>query len=222
MSDAQIIGGIHQFFAIIFGNNWTHFQSGSMIPEFKQGNEMAFTNRVKIRDTELRDIPIFMDYWYRSPESFIRSMGVDPTKMKPEIEQAAYLRESILSNLKIPNSKLPFLTIELDGRAVGSHSLGDVVEGESGVFHAHLWFKEVRGIGLCTYTYPLASKVFMDRFGLKEIYFKTPSLNVGANKIKQGLGLQSCGEEPITYFFMLPGLTAKIYRLSRMQLDKLL
>jgi hypothetical protein len=181
-----------------------------------------FDSRVKIRDMELADILPFKNYWYRSPEAFLRGMGVDPSKMVPEEEFEASLNETITKNSTGSVCKLPFLTIELDGVPVGSHSLGDVVEGETAVFHAHLWSSHVRRIGLCTYTYPRAAKVFMERFGLKELTFKTPMLNHAANRIKEKLGIRPCGEEMLTYPFMIPGQTAKVYRLSRAALASIL
>jgi hypothetical protein len=182
----------------------------------------GFADRAKLRDMTLSDVPRFVRYWYRSSDSFLRGMGVDPRRMKPESEFEQRLKEQIQQNLGTATSKLALLTIDLDGEAVGSHSLGDLVEGASAVFHAHVWEPEARGIGLCTYTYPLAAQIFMDRFGLNELIFKTPSLNTGANRIKQKLGIECIGEEPISYSFMLPGLTAKVYRLTRPALAALI
>jgi RimJ/RimL family protein N-acetyltransferase len=181
-----------------------------------------FDSRVALRDMNLADVALFKDYWYRSSDAFLRGMGVDPNKMKPEVEFVNSLGDAIKDNLKKSTSKLPFLTIELDGIPVGSHSVGDVVEGDTAVFHAHLWDLRVRGIGLCTYTYPRAAKLFMDRFELNELTFKTPAQNEAANRIKEKLGIACCGEEPISYPFMLSGLTAKVYRLSRPALASLL
>jgi hypothetical protein len=181
-----------------------------------------FDSRVKLRDLEENDIPLFLNYWYKSPEAFLRGMGVDPNKMLPPHEFETSLRATLEKNVQEAKSKMPFLTIELDGRAVGSHSIGDLVEGDTAVFHAHVWDQSARRIGLCTYTYPRAAMIFMDRFSLKELLFKTPSLNPGANRIKQKLGIECTGEESISYPFMLPNLTARVYRLSRESLGSLL
>lgn len=163
-----------------------------------------------------------MDYWYRSPKHFLESMGIDPAKMKPEDEYVKVLTQTILESEKSDGSKLALLAVVLDGKVVGTHSVSELTEGASAVFHAHFWHPEARGIGLGTYTYPRAAKIFIDRFHLTQIIFKTPAQNVAANRIKQKLGLPVCGEEPVTYDFMLPNVMAKVYRLSHQQLAVLL
>jgi hypothetical protein len=181
-----------------------------------------FIQRVKIRDMESKDILPFKNYWYRSPEDFIRRMGVDPDKMLPESEFENSLNNVIAKNTTNIVSKLEFLTIELDGHPVGTHSVGDLIEGETAIFHAHLWKPEARGIGLCTYTYPRAAEIFMNRFKLQNLLFKTPIVNKAANRIKEKLGIAASGEEVLDYSFMFPGTIARVYSLSRSDLASLL
>jgi putative acetyltransferase len=186
------------------------------------GSRFAIENRMRLRDFEQRDIQAFVDYWYRSAPSFIRSLGVDPEKMTPEDTFSRHLAEQVTSNLTASPSSLAMLTVELDGQPVGVHSLSELVRGRSAVFHAHLWSELARGIGLGTCTYPRAARIFMDRFELEELVFKTPRANLPANRIKEKLGLAPCGEEALTYDFMLPGVLANVYRLPRSRLNEML
>jgi hypothetical protein len=62
----------------------------------------------------------------------------------------------------------------------------------------------------------------MSRFDLQEIIFKTPTQNVPANRIKEKLGLPLCGQVSVDYDFMLPNISANLYRLPRQDLDRLL
>jgi hypothetical protein len=178
--------------------------------------------RVALRDMELSDVAPFVAYWYRASTAFLRSMGVNPETMKPEGEFEDFLTSTIRGNAVSSPSRLPLLAIVVDGRAVGSHSIGDLLAGESAVFHAHVWEPALRGTGLCTYTYPRAAQLFMDRFSLGQMLFKTPTSNVAANRIKDKLGLRCIGQERITAPFMLEGLTANVYRLDRRDVQRLL
>jgi RimJ/RimL family protein N-acetyltransferase len=80
-------------------------------------------------------------------------------------------------------------------KAVGVHLINQIIPNESGVFHAHIWEKELRGQGIATKTYPMACKVFFDSFCFQRIIFKTPINNLGAIRVKEKLGLKILGEE---------------------------
>jgi RimJ/RimL family protein N-acetyltransferase len=177
--------------------------------------------RVIIRDIELSDLPAMANYWHRSPPGFLESMGVDPRRIRPERELIATVTAKVEENRGRAASKLDTLVITLDGCPVGSHSVGELVEGVSAVMHAHFWDPSCRGQGLGTYTYPRACRIFFERFALKEIVFKTPQANAAAIRIKTKLGIACVGQEVLNYPFMFPNIVANVYRLSRHQLDLL-
>ena len=77
--------------------------------------------------------------------------------MKPkEINQ-----QDLLGFCEKPSHLMPSLVICYDGRPIGVHLVNHIKEGESAIFHAHIWNKEFRGLGLSSYTYPIAALKFL-------------------------------------------------------------
>jgi hypothetical protein len=139
-------------------------------------------NQLMIRDLSESDIPLVLDYWFRSPPGFIESMGVDLKKLPQESEMALNLTEKCRENAKLPTSKLNALVITYQGQPIGVHTLFPFTEGDFGIFHAHIWKPEMRQRGLAKYTYPRACLEFINRFNLKRILFKTRSRTLGPSR----------------------------------------
>jgi RimJ/RimL family protein N-acetyltransferase len=170
---------------------------------------------ISVRDLSEGDIPSVLDYWFRSPPGFIESLGADPTKLPPEAQFGDSLRKRVRSNNEQAHSKLNSLAILHEGEFVGFHNLNPLKEGDFGVFHAHIARPEFRRRGVCECSYPLACRVFLQRFDLKRILFKTPAQNVGAIRVKEKLGIRCLGEEVVDFGIIRPGTLAKVYELTR-------
>jgi RimJ/RimL family protein N-acetyltransferase len=170
---------------------------------------------VSVRDLSEADIPLVLDYWFRSPPGFVESLGADPTKLPIETEFADTLGRRIRSNQGLASSKLNSLAILHEGRFVGFHNLNPLVEGDFGVFHAHIARPELRRRGVAECSYPQACRVFLQRFDLKRILFKTPAQNLGAIRVKEKLGIRFIGEEVVDFGIIRAGTLAKVYELTR-------
>jgi RimJ/RimL family protein N-acetyltransferase len=170
---------------------------------------------VSVRDLSEADIRFVLDYWFRSPPGFIESLGADPTKLPAEAQFADSLRQRVRMNAELDRSTLASLAILHEGQFVGFHNLSPLVEGDFGVFHAHISRPEFRRRGLAECSYPQACRVFLQRFDLKRILFKTPAQNVGAIRVKEKLGIRFIGEELVDFGVIRPGTLAKVYELTR-------
>lgn len=173
---------------------------------------------VSVRDLSESDIPIVLDYWFRSPPGFIEALGADPTRLPAEAQFGDTLRQRVRANEAVVPSKLSSLAILHDGQFVGFHNLNPLTEGDSGVFHAHIARPEFRGRGIALVSYSLACRVFMQRFDLQRILFKTPAQNAGAIRVKERLGIRYIGEEIVDFGIIRPGTLAKVYELTREEL----
>lgn len=176
---------------------------------------------VRVRDIEKGDIPFICNYWYHSPPGFIESIGVDTAKLPSEDDFAKSLNDKIESNRTLPESKLNALAIVVDERAIGFHTLGPIIEGDFGVFHAHLWNQEMRKKGIALRSYILAAKIFISRFSLKKIVYKTPVQNTGAIRVKEKLGLRCISTETIDFGIVKAGTQAKVFELTSDELARL-
>jgi RimJ/RimL family protein N-acetyltransferase len=177
-------------------------------------------NLVSVRDGTESDIPLFLDYWYRSPSGFIEGLGVDLAKMPSEPDMEKSLRERILSNATLPASQLQLQVITYEGRAIGVHSVNELKAGDSAIFHAHIFKPEMRGRGIGMKSYPLACRVFMGRFHLKKILFKTPVQNRASLHVKEKLGIRRIGEELIGFGVVREGTRACVFELTREELKR--
>ena len=170
---------------------------------------------VSVRDLSEEDIDQVTKYWYHSPPGFIEAIGIDPKKLLPEPDFANRLIEECKANRRLAASKLNVLTITYKGKAIGSHTIAPLVEGDHGIFHAHIWRSEMRRKGIAMITYPKAGRIFMERFDLKRILFKTPLQNIGAIRVKEKLGIRCIGEEAVSFGIIRDDTLAKVFELTR-------
>lgn len=170
---------------------------------------------VTVRDLAEADLPAVLDYWFRSPAGYIESLGVDLAKLPDEPRFAESLLQRVRQNAGRVDSKLNSLAILYDQTFVGFHNLNPITEGDFGVFHAHIWRPEFRRRGIAERSYLLACRVFLERFHLQRILFKTPAQNLGAIRVKEKLGIRCIGEELVSLGVIRDGTLAKVFELSR-------
>lgn len=176
---------------------------------------------ISVRDISESDIPLILNYWFRSPAGFIEGMGVDPKKMPLESDFRKSLEEKIYQNKMLSFSKLNALAITYDNNFIGFHTINPLVEGDYGIFHAHITDSEFRRCGIGLHTYPKACAIFLKRFNLDRILFKTPSQNTAAIRVKQKIGIRLIGEELIGFGIIKDGTHAKVFELTREEAKEL-
>jgi hypothetical protein len=79
----------------------------------------------------------------------------------------------------------------------------------------------MRGRGIAEHSYPLACRLFVQRFDLKRILFKTPVQNRGALRVKEKLGIRHLGEEVVDFGVIKAGTIAKVFELTREEAEML-
>ena len=176
---------------------------------------------ISVRDLSVDEIPAVVNYWFHSPPGFIERMGVDPAKMPKESEMKSGLLQKIQENKLLTVSKLNALAILCDGHAIGMHTINPLIENDYGIFHAHIWESHFRRQGIGMRSYPLACRVFIERFGLKRILFKTPIHNIGAIRTKEKLGIRKLGEEVIGFSIIKDNTLAQVFELTTEEAKKL-
>jgi RimJ/RimL family protein N-acetyltransferase len=177
---------------------------------------------VTVRDFYEGDVEGLIDYWYHSPVGFIEAMGIDRDKLLPEQEFRKSVMDEFRANSQLAFSKSHLLTITYNGAAIGNHAISLLIEGNYGVFHAHIWSPEMRGKGIARITYPRACLIFMERFNLKRILFKTPIQNIAAIRVKEQLGIRCIGDEIISFGIIRDGTRAKVFEVTRPEVERLL
>lgn len=166
---------------------------------------------VGVRDFGKDGIELLLNYWFESPEGFVESLGIVPSKMPTR----AQFYDAMVKKVQSP-SQSNYLAITLNGETIGCHSLSDLIPSDSAIFHAHIFKSELRGKGIAKVSYPAAISLFMERFGLQEMKFRTPAHNPAPNRLKESLpGVVSIGQELIGKDSILQeGLVVNIYKMK--------
>lgn len=154
-------------------------------------NKLILTD-INIQDFSFDDIDLHLNYWYRSPPDFMKSLKIDINKLPSERIMREILEEHV-NNVKDGIKKSHILSIKHINKTIGVHELTHLTINNSAIMHAHIWNSDYRGIGIGPISYLLAMKVFFLRFNLKEIRFETPLHNISARKIKEKLGILESG-----------------------------
>lgn len=175
---------------------------------------------ISVRDLTEADIPMVLGYWFHSPPGFIEGMGVDLAKMPTEPIMEKNLREKVAANRSLSASKLNALVIMHGQTPIGLHTINPLIEGDYGIFHAHIIDPKFRGRGIGLQSYPKACRIFLERFDLKKIVFKTPLRNVGAIRVKEKLGIRQIGEEVIGFSIIRDGTPAKVFEWTREEIER--
>ncbi len=176
---------------------------------------------ILVRDLSEADIPFILNYWFHSPTGFIESIGVDPAKLPSESDMKAALIEKCRLNHGLAQSKLNALIIVYNNKPVGFHTLFPIEEGDYGIFHAHIWDPAMRRRGIAKISYRLACNIFLKRFNLQRILFKTPKQNIGAIRVKEQLGIRYIGEENVSFGIVRDGTPAKVFEIRKDELEAL-
>ncbi len=168
------------------------------------------SQEVEIRDFRRKDIPALVQYWTENSAEFWRARGVDPTKLMARDEFIAKY-ESIFAEV---GDVKGVAVIVFRGLSIGVHTLTSLIEGESAIFHAHIWSEEHRGQGIGVFSYLKASEFFMKKLSLKKIVFKTPKLNQAANRIKEKIGIPKLGDIIFDAPILINPLDSNLYEID--------
>jgi len=118
-------------------------------------------------------------------------MGVDPGKVPPPATLQRQLEALI--DVAARDADTAYVVWLVDGRAVGFNSLKNIVFGERGDMHLHMWDAAERGKGYGKTLFCLAALDFFERFRLQRIVCEPSRANAMPNAMLQGVGFRVLG-----------------------------
>lgn len=149
---------------------------------------MENTMNHTIRELQPTDIPHLIHYWLDADADYMRSMGVDLTKM-PSREQWEQMLTAQLAQ-DYPEKQAYAIIWELDGQPVGHSNVNKITFGEEAFMHLHIWEPEHRkngnGLAFMEMTIPM----FFKNLKLKRLYCEPYALNPAPNRILPKLGFR--------------------------------
>lgn len=141
---------------------------------------------LSVRPLAPEDFDEFINYWRGLSPAEIQRLGVasdrlpSPDRMRSDLEaMLAAADENVRSFV---------LVWCINGEAIGHSSLKDIVAGESGSIHLHMWRADLRGKGLGAHLFCLAAVDLYKRFKLKRIICEPKADNPAPNRLLQRIG----------------------------------
>src|SRR4030095_9991834 len=106
------------------------------------------------------------------------------------VPSAAQLRSDLKAMIAAPVDRLRSFILAwcLDGKTIGHSSLKDIVPGDFGSIHLHMWRANLRGKGYGPRLFCLSALDFYERFNLKRIICEPKADNPMANRMLKKIG----------------------------------
>jgi len=101
--------------------------------------------RLTVRPLNSEDFDGFITYFTRVSKADAERMGLAIDR----VPSAAQLRSDLKAMIATPVDRLQSFVLAwcVDGQTIGHSSLKDMVPGESGSIHLHMWRADLRGKG---------------------------------------------------------------------------
>jgi len=141
---------------------------------------------LSVRPLAVEDFDGFINYWFGLSEAEIDRLGIEIDRMP----SAARMRSDLEAMLAAPNDGVRSFVLAwcIDGEAIGHSSLKDIVPGDFGSIHLHMWRADLRGKGYSPYLFCLAAVDFYERFKLKRVICEPKADNPPPNRLLQRIG----------------------------------
>ena len=142
--------------------------------------------RLTVRPLGREDLDGFITYFTRVSQADAERMGLAIDK----VPSPTQLRSDLEAMIATPLDRLRSFVLAwcLDGKTIGHSSLKDIVQGEFGSIHLHMWRADLRGRGYGPRLFCLSALDFYERFNLKRIICEPKADNPMANRLLQRIG----------------------------------
>src|SRR6266446_2353642 len=119
---------------------------------------------LSVRPLAADDFDGFINYWLGLSQAEIERLGVAIDR----VPSAAGMRSDLEAMLIAPDDEVRSFVLAwcINGEAIGHSSLKDIVPGDSGSIHLHMWRADLRGKGHGPHLFCLAAVDFYERFKL--------------------------------------------------------
>jgi RimJ/RimL family protein N-acetyltransferase len=139
-----------------------------------------------VRSLAREDLDGYIAYFTRPSKADAERMGLAIDR----VPSASRMRADLEAMIATPADRLRSFILAwcVDGKTVGHSSLKDIVPGEFGSIHLHMWRADLRGRGYGPRLFCLSALDFYERFNLKRIICEPKADNSMANRMLTKLG----------------------------------
>lgn len=144
----------------------------------------AECRELSIRPLDAGDFDAFIAYFTHPSQADAERMGLDIDR----VPSAAQMRSDLNAMVHAPQISSFVLAWCVDGTAIGHSSLKNIIIGDSGNMHLHMWRADLRGKGYGARLFCLSALDFYERFNLKRIICEPKADNPLANRMLKKIG----------------------------------
>jgi len=141
---------------------------------------------LSVREMQLDDIRLIVDYWHQAEAGYLTGMGVDLNKIPSRQEMSEGLTAQF--NLSIPEKRSYCMIWELDHQPIGHSNTNPTTFGKTAFMHLHIWDKQIRRMGLGQQFIQLTLPHFFNTLKLQTLYCEPYALNPAPNKTMEKFG----------------------------------
>jgi RimJ/RimL family protein N-acetyltransferase len=142
--------------------------------------------RLTVRPLASEDVDGYIAYFTRPSKADAERMGLAIDR----VPSANRLRSDLEAMIAAPLDRLRSFVLAwcVDDKAIGHSSLKDIVPGDFGSIHLHIWRADLRGKGYGPRLFCLSALDFYERFNLKRIICEPKADNPMANRMLKKIG----------------------------------
>jgi RimJ/RimL family protein N-acetyltransferase len=142
--------------------------------------------RLTIRPLATEDLDDYVAYFTRISKVDAERMGLAIDR----VPSATRLRSDLEAMIAAPPDRIRSFVLAwcVDGKAIGHSSLKNIVPGDFGSIHLHMWRADLRGKGYGPRLFCLSALDFYERFNLKRIICEPKADNRMANRMLKKIG----------------------------------
>lgn len=141
---------------------------------------------LSVREMQVSDIPLIVQYWHQSDEQLLLQMGVDPFKIPPKQQLTDYL--SIQLEKPISERQSFCIIWEIDHTPIGHCNTNPTTFGKNATMHLHIWNAAARKSGNGIQLLQLTLPYFFDRLQLQYLISEPYALNEAPNRTLKKVG----------------------------------
>ncbi len=142
--------------------------------------------RLTVRPLASEDLDGYIAYFTQPSKADAERMGLAIDR----VPSATRLRSDLEVMIATPLDRLRSFVLAwcLDGKTIGHSSIKDIVPGDFGSIHLHMWRADLRGKGYGPRLFCLSVLDFYERFNLKRIICEPKADNPMANRMLKKVG----------------------------------
>ena len=159
---------------------------------------MSNKNNLSVREIQKEDITSIINYCLNSGSDFLKSMGVDLSKMPAKEQWKQMLNEQL--NQSYEEKKSYCIIWLLNDEPVGHSNINRIVFGEEAYMHLHIWKPGNRTKGMGVQFVKMTLSFFFENMQLKKICCEPYALNPAPNKT-----MEKTGFEFVKEYITVPG-----------------